>query len=117
MTLYAGNHEAPIEAAAPADLDRLPKPHGVGRLADERMVRLLAVGGHPIEHLARAVDCRTFLIAGDEQADRSGNVVALCLGEGGRCGSEGGDGSLHVAGAASVEHAVLDHAAERGKAP
>src|SRR5262249_61218547 len=107
MTLSAGNHEAPIEAAAPADLDRLPKPRGVGRLAEERMVRLLAVGGHPIEHLARAVDCRTFFVAGDEQADRPGNVVVLCLGEGDRCGSEGSDGALHVAGAASVDNARL----------
>ena len=76
------------------------------------MVRLLAVGRHPLEHLARAVDGGAFLVPGDEQADRARDVVALGLGEiEGGCG-EAGDGALHVGSAPSVKRAVLDHPGE-----
>ena len=102
----------PIEAAAPPDLDGFAEPCGVGRLANQSMVGLLAIGRHPVEHLARAVDRKTFLIAGDEQADGAGNVVALGFSEIERGRGESGDGALHVGGAPSIEHAVLDHAAE-----
>jgi hypothetical protein len=76
------------------------------------MVWLLAIGGHPLEHLARAVDGETLLIAGDEQADGAGNVVALDFSEIERGRGEGGDGALHVGSTPAIKHAVLDHAAE-----
>ena len=112
VPLHAGDRDAPIEAAAPPDLDGLAESCGVGRLANESMVWLLAVGRHPLEHLARAVDRKTLLIAGDEQADGAGNVVALGFSEIERGRGEGGDGALHVGSAPSIKHAVLDHAAE-----
>ena len=94
MPLPACDPERAVEAAAPADFHHFAELFGVGRLAHEAGVERLATLREPVQHLARAVDCRPFLVAGDQQADGAGAGAGRA--EAG-CGSdEGGDGPLHV---------------------
>ena len=66
---------------------------------------------HPFQHLDGAVDGGAFLVAGDQEAQRAvQRVLGQMLGD---ARDEGGDGTLHVAGAATIQHAVPHFAAER----
>ena len=67
VALHTCHLEPAVQAATPPDLDRLAEALGVGRLADQAMIRPLALLLHPGEHLTRAVDGGPFLIAGDEK--------------------------------------------------
>ena len=78
-------------AAAPADLDHVAERRRDGRLADQAGVEHLAVLPQPVQHLAGAVDRGAFLVAGDQQADRAGEVVAALGQEALGRGDEGGD--------------------------
>ncbi len=104
--------EEAVEAAAPADLDHVAELLGAGRLADDAGIERLAALRHPVEELARAVDRRGLLVAGDEEADRAVEIAAVCE-EARRGGDETGDRALHVGGAAAIERAVEHLAAER----
>ena len=106
VPLSALDPQRAVEAAAPADLHHLAQLVGVGRLAHQASVERLPSIGEPVQHLARAVDRRPLLIAGNQQADGAragtGNTEA-------RHGSdESRDCALHVARAAPVEHTVFD---------
>ena len=95
-----------IETSAPSDLDRLADPLGVGRLADDAVIRALALVLHPGEHLARAVDRRPFFIAGDEHGNRAVDLPPARLDIIERRGGEAGDCPLHVGGTPAVEQAA-----------
>ena len=105
MPLPASDPERAVEAATPADLHHLAELFGVGRLADEAGIERLVALREPIQHLARAVDCRPFLVTGDQQAE--GADAGAGRTEAGYGSDEGGDGPLHVARPPPVEDAVL----------
>ena len=69
MALHAGHGQFCIEAAAAAYLDRLAEPLRIGRLAHQAMIRHVAVFGHPLQYLDRAIGGGAFFVSGDEQAD------------------------------------------------
>src|SRR5712691_3266480 len=75
------------------------------------MTEPFTVRGEPRKHLRRSVDRDAFLVAGDEQADRTIGFAACEIARSG--GDECRDGGLHVGGTAPIERAVLDHGAER----
>jgi hypothetical protein len=106
MPLDAAHGQPPRERTAPPDLDRVAEPLRVGRLADQAGIRGLAPLGQPSEHLARAIDRRALLVAGNQEADRAGR--ALRIEEPGRGGHEAGDRTLHVDGAPPIEHVAAD---------
>jgi len=121
VALRAVHGDPGVQAAAAADLDHVAELHRAGRFAHETEIRDLLVLDHPVQHAHGAVDRVGFLIAGDQQADRAVRKSdhrcgprrqKLCHG-----GDEGGDTALHVAGAAAVEHAVVDLGAERIMTP
>ena len=78
------------------------------------MVETLALRERPIDQLGGSVDRRTFLVAGDEKADRA---LERLVDEDERGGERGGDPALHVAGAAAPELIVGDRAREGIEAP
>ena len=117
MALHACHLQDSVQTPAPADLDRVPDPLGVGGLAHETMIGLLALLLHPGEHLARAVDRGPFLIAGDEQADRAVDLAAARLDIVERRGGEAGDGALHVRRTPAIEATVVDLGREGCVAP
>src|SRR5271170_5680143 len=115
MALAAADREPAVKRAAPAVFDRVAERADAGRLADNAMVETLAPGERPVEELDRAVDRRTFLVAGDEEADRA---LKRPLGDEAQgCGHSGGDAALHVAGAPAPEFAVGNLGCERIKPP
>ena len=69
VPLPAFDPERAVEAAAPADLHHLAELFRVGGLAHQAGIERLVTLGEPVEHLARAVDRRPLLVAGDQQAD------------------------------------------------
>ena len=81
---------------------------GIGRLADHAVVDRLALRRQPAEHLDRPVDGVAFLVARDQQADRAGRRALMSVQEPLGRRDEGGDGPLHVGGAAAEQLAVLD---------
>ena len=116
MALLAVHDETAGERAAPPDLDHVAESLGVRRLAEDAMVEALALRLCPIEQLDGAVDGRTLLVAGDEKADRAGEIRMpgeVCQ----RRRHHAGDAALHVGGAAAEELAAFDDAAERVVAP
>ena len=115
MALNAAHREVAGQRTAPPDLQGVAEPLRIGRLADQAGIELLAAPDEPVEHLARAVDRRTFLVAGDQAADRPGRPMLLEKTRG--CGDEAGDRALHVDRATPVQHAVDDLAGERIDAP
>ena len=115
VALPAGGGQLRGQRAAAADLDRLAHMRGAGRLADEAVVHALIVGGHPVEERDGAVGGVAFLVAGDRQDHAAARRAGGDEVDGG--GREGGDAGLHVGGAATVEHAVLDGRGERVVAP
>ena len=96
-------------AAATADLDHVAERRGRGRLADDAGVEHLAALAQPIEHLPGAVDRRGLLVAGDQQADRAGELVAARRQKPLGGGDKGGDRPLHVDRAAAAQLAVAQH--------
>src|SRR5262249_61064264 len=95
-----------IETAAPPDLDRLSEAPRISRLAEQTMIRTLAMLLHPLQHLARAVDRHALLVSGDEQADGAVDVPTPRLGIVERGCGEAGDRPLHVRCASAVEAAA-----------
>src|SRR5271155_2682452 len=110
MSLHAMHSQPPRHAAAPADLDHVAQRLRAGRLADETGVDRLTAILEPTEHLARAIDGLAFLVPGDQQADRSGEVsptlIPALIEEALRRRDEGGDCSLHVDCAAAAQRAI-----------
>src|SRR5262249_41927176 len=111
--LAAFDGELAAHAAAPADLDHVSELALAGRLADHAGIDALALLHHPVEHLLGAVDGDTFLVAGDQQADRAAEVVAAAGEETGHSARERSDGALHVRCTAPVELAIDDLGRER----
>ena len=84
------------------------------------MIEALAARRRPFKQLHRAIDRHAFLIAGDEQRERSPRFCILRpmpLDIGDRGGGECGDGALHVRGAAAVDAAIRDFRREGFEAP
>src|SRR5680860_1469842 len=107
MALHAAHGQPAIQAAAPPDLDGVADTLGIGRLADQAVIGAVPVGLHPGEHLAGAVDPGSFLVAGDEQADRAVDLAAFLLDVVDCRGGETGDRPFHVGGASAVEPCLL----------
>src|SRR6185437_15549855 len=95
MALTAADRDPPVERAAPAVLDRVADRFDGGRFAEHAMVETLAFGERPVDQLDRAVDRRTLLVAGEEEADRAVERASLDEAQGG--GDGRGDAALHVA--------------------
>jgi hypothetical protein len=73
-----------------------------------RMASLL----HPHHERLGAVDRRAFLVAGDDEAERSAMIRDIGAG-----GDESGNGALHVDRSAPVEQAAPDCRLERVAGP
>src|SRR3984893_10308823 len=113
VALPAGDRERPRETSAPADLQRVAHALDACGFADDAAVELFAPRLGPLQELFGAIDARAFLVAGDQERN-----CALGLAVIDRGGDETSDRSLHVHGAAAVEHAVLDLAGQRwGRTP
>src|ERR1700756_4619708 len=83
--------------AAAADLDAVAHRLLIRRFAEHTMVKLVASCGDPLQQLHRAVDRDVFLIASDEEGDRTfglATVIAEILQD---RGDAAGDAALHVA--------------------
>ena len=117
VALLAVHDHLGVDIAAPADLDLVAHRLGAGRLADQAGVQRLAARLHPVQHLDRAVDADRLLVAGDQERERAALQAAVGLEVVERGRDEAGDAALHVGGAAPVEHAVGDLAAERRARP
>jgi hypothetical protein len=105
----------PWSNGAAADLDHLAQRIRVAGLAHHASIGNVAVRGHPFQHAHGAVGGRPFLIAGDQQADGAGEFAGRQPGRNG--GNERRYRSLHVAGAAPIEHAVVNPRVEWRKGP
>ena len=71
VALRAVDNQFSSERSTPADLDRIAKRFRIRRLADEAMIEMFALFSGPLQQFRRAVDGGTFLVAGDQQPDRS----------------------------------------------
>src|SRR3546814_2457345 len=80
MALHAVDMDPHVDRSAPADLDDVAQPPRGGWLAHHAEVRTQAVRGPPLHQGQRAMDGRAFLIAGDDQADRAGQVFGQEIG-------------------------------------
>ena len=116
VALPAAHGEPAGDRAAPADLGGVAQPLGAGGLADQAGIEPLALLGRPGQQLDRAVDRLGFLVAGDQEADRTASRATFGH-EPGHGGDERGHPALHVGRAAAIEAAVLDGAGERVVAP
>jgi hypothetical protein len=117
VALHAVDHQRAGLRAAPADLDHVAEHLDIRGLAEHAMVELLAALGAPFQQLDRAVDRDVFLVAGDQEGDRSFWLAAMVVQILQHRGDAAGDAALHVNGAAAGEIAVLDLAGERAERP
>lgn len=103
--------------AAPAYLDGVADRLDIARLADDAMIECLAAIRRPLQQLDGAVDGDVFLVAGDQERDRSLWPAAM----GGEMiehgGDRAGDAAFHVDRAAAVQQAAFDIAGKRAVAP
>src|SRR5882724_12471024 len=85
------------------------------------MVELLATRRRPLQQLDGAIDGEVFLVAGDQERDRTFAVFsgfAAMIGEILQHRRDTtGDAALHVDSTAAIEEAVLDVAGKRAVAP
>src|SRR5439155_15305619 len=103
--------------AAAADLDAIAQHLDVRGLAKHAMVKFFAARRHPLQKLDGAVDGNVFLVAGNEERDRT-FWLAAAIGEILQHRRDAaGDAALHVDGAAAVQNAVLHVARECAMAP
>ncbi len=101
-----------VRGAPPPDLYRIAKTVDRSRLADQDHVRADLPLVQPVDDPGRAISRVAFFIAGDQE--RQG---AVRLFDFANRGDEGGDGALHVVGAAADQDSVLDERFERVAAP
>ena len=114
VALLAEERQSPGQRTSPSVLDRVAEPFERGRLADDTMVEMLAFGGGPFEQLRRAVDGRAFFVAGDEESSPNPRTGAFARRIVARQRERGREPALHIAGAASVEHAIRSTSAANG---
>ena len=107
MALRPLDLEPHIDRAAAADLHHVAQPVHAGGFADETQVGLVALFAHETDQRPRAVDRGAFLVAGDDEADRS-----RLGGQSGDRGDHAGDRALHVDRAAPPDLAVNDFCSE-----
>ena len=85
------------------------------------MVEFFATRGCPLQELDRAVDRYVFLVARDQERDRSiavmSGLAAMVCKVLQYSRDAAGDAALHVDGAAAIQIAVLNVARERAVAP
>ena len=117
MALHAAHDQVDGHAAATADLHHVAEALRTGRFADDAGVDRLATPGQPLQHLDGAVDRRTFLITGDQQADRTAEITAASGDETRGRGGEGRDRALHVGGAATEQVTARQLGGERADRP
>ena len=107
VALDAVHREASRQRAAPADADRVAEAALAGRLADHAVVDALAARPQRLDDPARAVDGRAFLVARDQECDRSLECPARADERLGRR-QHRGKPALHVGRAAAVQQAVAN---------
>jgi len=112
MALRAWHVDPHVDRAASSDLDRIAEAVDRRRLANQDHVGPDSTLIEPVDDPRRAEGGIALLVAGDEE--REG---ALVLWNQGCRRGEGGDGALHVVGAAPVETAIFDHRRERVAGP
>ena len=108
MALRAVDGDPHIDRSAPADLHHVAKPVDRGRLANQAQVRDDILLGHIVHQRDRAEPRRSFLVAGDDQADRAEICGKLVQGA-----DESSDAALHVDGAAPVQQ-IAAHFRDEG---
>lgn len=116
VPLSACDEQPAVQTAASADLDHLAKRSRVGWLAEQAVVRPLAMRRHPVEHLSSAIDGRAFFIASNEKADRASRRDAGAQ-EIKRRGNHAGNAAFHINRAAPPEFASFDNPGKRRMGP
>ena len=117
VPLHSVRRQMPGQTAAPADLDHVAENARARRLTDEAGVEGLAALRQPLEHLPGAVDRGALLVAGDQEADRTGKRGALLVEVISHRRDKGGDRPLHVDGTAAAQRAVAERGTERIERP
>ena len=116
VALHAVNMQRARLRAAAADLDAVAHHLDIAGLTDHAMIEFLSPCGGPFQQLDRAVDCDVFLVAGDEERNRTFTVVLRLAAIGceiiENSGDAAGDPAFHVDGAAPIQKAVLHIARE-----
>ena len=102
MALRALYLDPDIDRAAPPDLHHIAQPVDAGGFPDKAHIWLLATFAHQVDQSARAVNRRTFLVSGYDEADRSGISRDI-----GHCRDHRGNRALHIHRAASIEQIAL----------
>jgi hypothetical protein len=115
VPLGALDRDPAVDAAAAADLDHVAQPRRARGLADDAVVDDLALGGQHFDDLLGAVQRDAFLVAGDQEAQRTVRIVAGEIGGDGA--DEGRDAALHVDRPAPDQHAIGEGRLERRAGP
>src|SRR5271169_725288 len=117
MPLDAVDKESPRLRATAADLDAIAERLDIGGCPEHAVIEPLAALGCPLQQLDGAVDGDVFLIARDQERDRT-FWLAFMVGEilQHRCDTAG-DAALHVDRAPAIKKAVLDVACKRAMGP
>src|ERR1041385_9099417 len=117
VALDAIDNERAGQRAAASDLDAVAELLDIARLAQHAMIEFFAARRRPLQKFYSAVDGDVFLIAGDQERDRSfrratigGQIIE-------RRRDAAGNAALHVDRAAAVEKAVFDLAGEGAVTP
>ena len=75
VALHPVHSQAAGQAATPTNLDHVAKCRSRSRLSDDAAIEHLATSGEPFKDLLGAVDADRFLVAGDQQADRTAKIA------------------------------------------
>ena len=106
MALAAGHSDRTVQTAAPARLDRVAQLVGIGRFAQQAMVKGLALGRQRLQHRLGTMNGRAFLIAGDQEGDRALGAV-LRIQKALHRGDHRSNRALHVSRTAPPKQAIL----------
>ena len=117
MALDAVDVKRARQRTAAADLDAVAKFFDVAGFAQYAVIEFLAARRRPLQQLHGAVHGDIFLVAGDQERDRTFRLAAVCGEIFQRRRDAAGDAAFHVDGAAAVKKSVLDVARERAMSP
>jgi hypothetical protein len=115
VTLDALDDDLGVDRASAANLDHVAEGLAGSGLADDAVADHLFGDLQRLDDHPGAMGRHTFLVAGDQEGERAGHLASLDRLSRGR--GEGGDGGLHVDGAAADQEAVHDLSVEGACAP
>src|SRR5260221_3142232 len=106
VTLLARDDQVAVERTAPANFDGVAEFILIAWLAQDAVIKALAVLSRPFQKLGRAIDRDAFLVAGDQKRNRAFWLAAMMVQVVENSRDRASNATLHVDRPAAIQLAV-----------